>query len=163
MGGARRAVLRGVFAVIPRSPMRASSSPPCDRAAARRRPLLGVLAVAFALLFAQAARLGHLALVSHVRCEHGALVHVHREGRGGEPRARAVRGDEGPTATSGAIEAEHEHCDALSLAPAVVDARVGGDVPSLLEWSLAPAGESARTAAPAVDVLALAPKGSPPA
>lgn len=129
---------------------------------ARRRavPALIAVLVAGVLLFGQLSALAHHALVTHVRCAHGELVHLER-GDGSSPRAPDDAGfNRGAT---GAAAHDHEHCAAGAF--------LSG---SLLAASASPVGVAAAAfvvSSPVVpvrvvaslDVYAFAPKTSPPA
>lgn len=104
------------------------------------RAVLAFALISLGLLVAQAARVGHLALVSHSLCEHGALIHADEVA----PAHAAASDHEAPLGVDpGAAHPGHEHCDPLglkALAPAVGPAcpdctLLDGE---LLPWSVRP-------------------------
>jgi hypothetical protein len=121
--------------------------------------LVAGAALVVALLAAHIASLGHLALVRHVRCEHGALVHAAHDDA---PAAgSATRPERGVAVTTSAAR-DHDHCDALALRPALVEAGPRLDDAALLPALEPPCPGHQRTAFRPVGVLSLAPKSSPP-
>ena len=120
---------------------------------------LGALVVA-ALVVAQLASLGHLALVRHVQCEHGAWVHAPH----GDAEAvnQAAPAEHGAAATTGSRETDHDHCDGLALRPALLAVDATCAAPELLPTTDTTFRVHSRPAAPVVAILDLAPKSSPP-
>ena len=117
------------------------------------------------LLAAQLATLGHLLIVRHTICpEHGEAIHA------ASPSAQALRASpeglvSGPALGGGATPAEHadDHClarantrERFALLP-IPEAITG----ALLATATLPSRSSVAVA-PAVAVLLLAPKNSPP-
>lgn len=122
---------------------------------------LALLLVGFAFV-GPLASVAHLALVEHVACEHGELVHVARRLA---PRAPSVAASRATPAIAGASAADshgHDHC---LVAPT---RRTGFFVHArrALAVCLARARLAHRRAAilaPPIAILILAPKHSPPA
>lgn len=122
---------------------------------------LGVLLVAFGLLFLQGPRLLHMLLISHTTCEHGELVEV-----APEPKYRAIEASDSDPKQDRAAPghgegAGHDHCDALALRH--LPSGVGPALcsPSLLIIEpLASLAE--RDEQRPLPLLSLAPKSSPP-
>jgi hypothetical protein len=116
------------------------------------------LAVAMVQLFG----LGHLVFVSHAICEHGALLHTEDATVHAEAAAAARDADGVSSALPGRGAAEHQHCDALAVRPAVIAVQPAFEAPAELEGALLPETPRALVAHPPIAVLALAPKVSPP-
>jgi hypothetical protein len=115
------------------------------------------------LLVSQLAALGHLVLVRHARCEHGAWVHVRHDAAPAVPAVAAARDRHTAAAgPSGRAEGEHEHCDALALRPALAEVDASCVVPELIAATLLPFDAGPRTGERPVPILTLAPKSSPP-
>lgn len=132
------------------------------RAVSRAPRALSVFLVALGLLFLQGPRLFHLLLISHTTCEHGELVEV-----ASDSKHTAIdvweRDSEQDRADAGHGEdAGHDHCDALALRHLPSDIAKALGAPSLL--TIEPrAVLSSRDGQRPVQILSLAPKGSPPA
>ena len=118
------------------------------------------LLVILGVLLSFGLRLSHLLLVQHVVCEHGHLVDerktksLQRDVRNDEPRVQPEDhdGDQGD---------EHDHCDVMSL---LYRADHVSNTPSLttLSW-LERLGLQAAPPTFPIELITLAPKGSPPA
>jgi hypothetical protein len=126
----------------------------------RAQAVLFVALVSLGLVVAQIARLGHMMLVSHSVCEHGALVHGHHA----EEHHAADRGRD-PVATQGEApaDADHEHCDAAGVKAVAVAVGPACVAPTLLDGELLPWSVRPRPDGRAIAILSLAPKNSPPA
>lgn len=125
------------------------------------RAVLGALCVVALLLAGKIGALGHLLLVKHTRCAHGELVHT-QDLEAHRTVAAEPDSDIGGEALQQAHADHHEHCKSLAVTElATVLVRPPALV-QLLAWELLlPAGRPA-TARAAIDLLALAPKTSPP-
>lgn len=129
------------------------------------RVRLAGLLVIVSVLFAFGARLSHMLLVQHAICEHGHLVDAqdaqdeHRK----ESKLRKVRSAE-PIAQDEDREAnnadEHDHCDVLSVWHHNEDVAVVAPTKTL-SWIETLGLQEASSSRP-IDIIALAPKGSPP-
>ncbi len=116
------------------------------------------------LLSAQLLTLGHLLIVRHTICpEHGEAIHSGVPSEASPPRP--IRTTSDSALDSGALPAEHvhDHClarantrERFALLPAL-DLRPGSLLPAAT-----PPSPSVLAVAPAVPVLLLAPKNSPP-
>ncbi|HEX6766723.1 MAG TPA: hypothetical protein VF103_14615 [Polyangiaceae bacterium] len=100
----------------------------------------------------------HQALTAHEVCpEHGELVHT------GSVRLRVATHDAGPSVQGAEVEAEHHHCGTVPASPTRAPT-----VSASSELAVAPLADEPTSASlpapmPATDVLAFAPKQSPPA
>jgi hypothetical protein len=136
------------------------------RKVSRRPPphryLLAFFALAMAV--AQLFGVGHLVLVSHAVCEHGALFHgtAAEVRHGGEAHAAAVPRGVSSARPGGAGEGEHQHCDPFGVLPGVVAVAPACDLPAAVESAQLPPTPVARAAFAPIGLLALAPKSSPP-
>jgi hypothetical protein len=134
-------------------------SPP--RAAAPAASRIPALFVALLVCGAFLARVGELSLVRHALCQHGELIHAGEA----SPAHTSFSGKSqqaAPTDGSGRRGGEHEHCDARAVRFDVAELFVHAIEPvrllSFLDWTV----QAPCVTRPA-DVLALAPKTSPPA
>lgn len=126
-----------------------------QRRHALHRLVLAIFAVALSGL--HLVSLGHLLFVTHVVCEHGALLHTEE--------ALAHVDEQAPTGVDSAapgLGEHHQHCDAFAVettAVAVQPAFSAPAPPALLLDAEAPASPIAHRP---IGLLALAPKASPP-
>lgn len=132
----------------------------------RARGALRALALLVAALsfFQQTSTSLHFALVRHAICpEHGDVVHV-GESHVSEFPAEAARDSDGPIADRhDETEHGHEHCVALSTQRSGADPRAHSLRLEALRWSTPSEVRDATVAEhPAVALLLLAPKNSPP-
>jgi len=118
------------------------------------------IVVTIGLVTSQLFALGHLALFTHARCEHGALIHTHVGPR--DARPPAARDSGLSISPGGGSEVEHDHCNPFATPPALTSVIPPSAQASLLE-TLAPPGVCASEAESCVAILALAPKTSPTA
>jgi hypothetical protein len=120
---------------------------------------LASLLVFLSVFFAFGARLSHMLLVQHAICEHGHLVDEHRP----ETKLQKIRGAD-PIAQDADRDAnntdEHDHCDVLSVWHHNKDVSI---IPHLetLSW-IEPLGLRKASQSQPIDIIALAPKSSPP-
>ena len=121
------------------------------------------MVVALAAVISQVLGLAHMGLISHQRCEQGAVIHASASTSAHAHAADDRKVDDGVAVRAGgALEGDHEHCDPFAVAPALVAAEPWCADLTLLDgtvlpWSVRPsAGERA------VALLLLAPKSSPP-
>jgi hypothetical protein len=131
------------------------------RAARGARWTTWIAAVSALLLVSFGVRLGHMAAVEHVVCEHGELSHAHSSSP--LPVASAVTSDDGATATSGATAREdgHDHCDVTAAHHRLPTVTPNVAAATLLTLLLPSAPSSVEGCSP-LDALSLAPKNSPP-
>jgi hypothetical protein len=126
---------------------------------ARQRPALRrlVLAVfALALSGVHFFGLGHLVFVTHVLCEHGALLHAEDVAHVEE---QAPAGTDAAAPGSGE---HHQHCDVLAVKTTTLAVQPPFAAPAPISWLLAADAVSPAPAHPPIGLLALAPKASPP-
>lgn len=103
----------------------------------------------------------HMLLVPHEICEHGQLVHLHHPHHHARVEPSTV---DRPPAVRGAAEepSGHEHCDALGIhevPPTLAAAVIQTDQAA---WRIPLPTAPAAIERPAVPLLLLAPKQSPP-
>lgn len=130
------------------------------------RVRLASLLVIVGVLFAFGARLSHMLLVQHAICEHGHLVDTRvdtRDEHRKETSLQQVRSsdsiaqDDDRNANN---TDEHDHCDALSVWHYSDDITV---IPPIKTLSfLESLGLQEASQAQPIDIIALAPKSSPP-
>ncbi len=144
------------------SKARRAASTPAPRSLAWA--LVGLVAL---LVIGRVASVGHWLFTTHVRCEHGQLVHVthevsHQE-QGHHSVSEAPAKDDRVAAHSAHVrDGAHEHCNP----PAVVDVLAVESQPAVvvqvIDWQvLSPPAAPAATHQ-AIALLSLAPKSSPP-
>lgn len=132
-------------------------SPPRLAAGRAARVTCARLVLAVFALFLHATRISEAWLVNHALCEHGEVVHA-----GHAPGAGAEEGSQGAAQGSeGADDPEHDHCFASSLHHRTGDVGPSVAEPSLIAIALSPGVASQPETRP-IDLLSLAPKGSPP-
>jgi hypothetical protein len=134
----------------------------------RARAAFGAVLLSISLLVMHMARLGHMLLVSHEVCEHGALVHAHHDetARHADPAAAPHGGRALETCAAPgtpASDAGHEHCDPFSLKAISLAVSVPGVTPRLLDGELLPWSVRPSQGEQIIAILSLAPKNSPPA
>jgi hypothetical protein len=117
-----------------------------------------VLAVfALALSGVHLVGLGHLLFVTHVICEHGALLHTEEAlAHVDEPAPADV-----DSAAPGLGE-HHQHCDAFAVETTAVAVEPAFSAPAPLSFLLASEAPASPFAHRPIGLLALAPKASPP-
>jgi hypothetical protein len=111
------------------------------------------------VLLCQAAAWVHAAAIPHVTCvEHGESVHLDAQGE-----ASAPRGDAGATVLAEAADEAtahaHEHCNLQGHRTSSTPPPVLADV---VATAIVPAAPTTAAPLPAVSLLRLAPKTSPP-
>jgi hypothetical protein len=101
----------------------------------------------------------HQALTPHELCEeHGELVHAEHEPGGDIAHGESSALDAGPQA-----EAEHHHCGIVPAAPNRAPAATPGGACAVAAATLVQVSGPCERAVVSIDVLAFAPKLSPPA
>jgi len=123
------------------------------------RVRVATLLVVLSVLFAFGMRLSHMLLVQHVICEHGHLVDEHKTATTDKKHRASVPTDRVEDQDTGNLD-EHDHCDVMSVLHRSDGVSIISSV-MMLSW-LDPIGiQEARETLP-IDVIALAPKSSPP-
>jgi hypothetical protein len=156
MTEARRLALSG------RQQKRRSLTRPTARAG---RVLFARLVLAVFALFLHATRISEAWLVQHALCEHGEVVHAaHAPEAGAEdaPQGADERSQAADERSQGADDPAHDHCFASALHHRTGDIGPSVAEPSLIAIALSPGVASQPETRP-IDLLSLAPKGSPPA
>lgn len=121
------------------------------------------MVVALAAVISQVLGLAHMVLISHQRCEHGAVVHASASTSAHAHAPDAPKVDDGVAAQpGGGLEGDHEHCDPFAVTPAVVAAEPWCAELTLLDEALLPWSVRPSAGERAVALLLLAPKSSPP-
>jgi hypothetical protein len=141
-------------------PGAAPSRPRSRRALPRVAPALVASLVAVVLLFGQLSALAHRALVAHVRCAHGELVHVDREDAGPRSAPDAAGFNRG---TAGAADHDHDHCGAAAFLSSSWLPAASHPASAPAAALVARAGVLPTRTAASLAVYAFAPKTSPPA
>ncbi len=108
---------------------------------------------ALAVLVAYGGQIAHGVVVAHVACAHGAFVH-------GDDHATEHSAAPTDTVLPGGQDADHAHCDGVTLLPAAVGP-VASPPTGAAAVSPVHAGRRSAEHRP-VSTLALAPKSSPP-
>lgn len=144
------------------------SPTPCPARQSLRATSRGaaVLALAMLALVAQTGGVLHLVLVQHVTCpEHGEWVHAPSAGALAAAVSTPTPGHDTPAVEKSTADEKHvhDHCSATcTRRDDVVSQRPGVTLQAFLQLTQAPLHLQAAVA-PAIALLRLAPKASPPA